>query len=84
MVLRGHQAQRQHLSTLHVLFSLVQGHYADAPSVIRESQGGVPSHGGDTSVKYHKDRWISSFEDVIVGLQPHMSARVLATIAARC
>lgn len=31
--------------------------------------------------KYNKDQWISSFEDVMVSLRPHMSARVLTTIA---
>jgi len=31
-------------------------------------------------MKYNKDQWISSFEDAMVGLRPHMSARVLATI----
>ena len=32
-------------------------------------------------MKYNKDQWISSFEDVMVGLRPHMSARVLTTIS---
>jgi len=31
-------------------------------------------------VKYNKDQWISSFEDAMVKLRPHMSARVLTTI----
>ena len=31
-------------------------------------------------VKYNKDQWISSFEDAMVRLRPHMSARVLATV----
>jgi hypothetical protein len=31
--------------------------------------------------KYNKDQWISSFEDAILKLRPHMSARVLATVA---
>jgi hypothetical protein len=30
--------------------------------------------------KYNKDQWVSSFEDAIVKLRPHMSARVLASI----
>ena len=30
---------------------------------------------------YNKDQWISSFEDAMVTLRPHMSARVLASIA---
>ena len=30
---------------------------------------------------YNKDQWISSFEDVMVGLRPHMPARVLTSIA---
>jgi hypothetical protein len=25
---------------------------------------------------YNKDQWISSFEDAMVGLRPHMAARV--------
>lgn len=29
---------------------------------------------------YNKDQWISSFEDAMVKLRPHMSARVLTTI----
>ena len=32
-------------------------------------------------MKYNKDQWISSFEDAMVGLRPHMAARVLASIA---
>lgn len=32
-------------------------------------------------MKYNKDQWISSFEDAMVGLRPHMSARVLTSIA---
>ena len=32
-------------------------------------------------MKYNKDQWISSFEDVMVGLRPHMKARVLGSIA---
>ena len=31
-------------------------------------------------MKYNKDQWISSFEDAMVRLRPHMSARVLTTI----
>ncbi|WP_458237175.1 hypothetical protein [Pseudomonas sp. P5_A2_2] len=31
-------------------------------------------------MKYNKDQWISSFEDVMVRLRPHMSARVLTTV----
>ena len=31
-------------------------------------------------MKYNKDQWISSFEDTMVRLRPHMSARVLATV----
>ena len=31
-------------------------------------------------MKYNKDQWISSFEDAMVKLRPHISARVLATI----
>jgi len=31
-------------------------------------------------MKYNKDQWISSFEDAMVRLRPHMSARVLATV----
>jgi hypothetical protein len=30
---------------------------------------------------YNKDQWISSFEDAMVTLRPHMSASVLASIA---
>ena len=30
---------------------------------------------------YNKDQWISSFGDEMVKLRPHMSARVLETIA---
>ena len=30
---------------------------------------------------YNKDQWISSFEDVILRLRPHLTARVLTTIA---
>ena len=29
---------------------------------------------------YNKDQWISSFEDVISGLRPHLTARMLGTI----
>jgi hypothetical protein len=32
-------------------------------------------------MKYNKDQWISSFEDVMVGLRPHLTARVLTTVA---
>jgi hypothetical protein len=37
-------------------------------------------HMGRQVMKYNKDQWISSFEDTMVGLRPHMSARVLAAI----
>jgi hypothetical protein len=30
---------------------------------------------------YNKDQWIASFEDAMVKLRPHMSARVLDTLA---
>jgi hypothetical protein len=30
---------------------------------------------------YNKDQWISSFEDAMVKLRPHMTMRVLTTIA---
>ena len=30
--------------------------------------------------KYDKDQWISSFEDAMVKLRPHMGLRVLTTI----
>ena len=30
---------------------------------------------------YNKDQWISSFEDAMVGLRPHMTGRVLTSIA---
>jgi hypothetical protein len=30
--------------------------------------------------KYNKDQWISSFEDEILRLRPHMSSRVMASI----
>ncbi len=30
---------------------------------------------------YNKDQWISSFEDVILRLRPHLTARILQTIA---
>jgi hypothetical protein len=33
-----------------------------------------------TAAKYNKDQWISSFEDEMVRLRPHMTARVLASI----
>ncbi len=29
---------------------------------------------------YNKDQWISSFEDVILKLRPHLTARILLTI----
>ncbi len=32
-------------------------------------------------MKYNKDQWISSFEDAMVGLRPHMAARVLTSVA---
>jgi hypothetical protein len=32
-------------------------------------------------MKYNKDQWISSFEDVMVALRPHTTARVLTSIA---
>ena len=31
-------------------------------------------------MKYNKDQWISSFEDAMVKLRPHMTVRVLTTI----
>ena len=31
-------------------------------------------------MKYNKDQWISSFEDAMVKLRPHLSARVLTAI----
>lgn len=31
-------------------------------------------------MEYNKDQWISSFEDAMVGLRPHMTGRVLTTI----
>ena len=31
-------------------------------------------------MNYDKDQWISSFEDVILRLRPHLTARILATI----
>ena len=30
--------------------------------------------------QYNKDQWISSFEDAMVKLRPHMAMRVLTTI----
>jgi len=33
-----------------------------------------------TPRKHNKDQWISSFEDEMLRLRPHMSARVLASI----
>jgi len=35
---------------------------------------------GIPPMKYNKDQWISSFEDAMVKLRPHMSARVLTGI----
>ena len=32
-------------------------------------------------MKYNKDQWISSFEDVMVRLRPHTTARVMTSIA---
>jgi hypothetical protein len=32
------------------------------------------------AMKYNKDQWISSFEDAMVKLRPHMTMRVLTTI----
>jgi hypothetical protein len=32
-------------------------------------------------MKYNKDQWISSFEDAMVKLRPHMGLRVLTTIS---
>ena len=32
------------------------------------------------AMKYNKDQWISSFEDAMVKLRPHMGLRVLTTI----
>ena len=32
-------------------------------------------------MKYNKNQWISSFEDAMVGLRPHMTVRVLTSIA---
>jgi hypothetical protein len=31
-------------------------------------------------MKYNKDQWISSFEDAMVKLRPHMTMRVLTTV----
>ena len=41
---------------------------------VAESRGHAPT------VKYNKDQWISSFEDEMVKLRPHMAARVLVSI----
>ena len=32
--------------------------------------------------KYNKDQWISSFEDEMLRLRPHMVARILASICS--
>ena len=32
-------------------------------------------------MKYNKDQWISSFEDAMLRLRPHMTSRVLTTVA---
>lgn len=32
------------------------------------------------TTRYNKDQWISSFEDAMLRLRPHMSARVLTSI----
>ena len=34
----------------------------------------------DPAMKYNKDQWLSSFEDEMLRLRPHMVARVLASI----
>jgi hypothetical protein len=39
------------------------------------------SRGVNITMKYNKDQWISSFEDAIVKLRPHITMRVLTTIA---
>ncbi|MEO6744772.1 MAG: hypothetical protein ABIN08_09855 [Caldimonas sp.] len=31
-------------------------------------------------MKYNKDQWISSFEDAMVKLRPHITMRILTTI----
>ena len=31
-------------------------------------------------MKYNKDQWISSFEDAMLKLRPHMTVRILTTI----
>jgi hypothetical protein len=33
-----------------------------------------------SALKYNKDQWISSFEDEMLRLRPHMSSRVLTTV----
>ena len=32
-------------------------------------------------MKYNKDQWISSFEDAMIKLRPHSTARLLTTIS---
>ena len=32
------------------------------------------------AVKYDKDQWISSFEDTMVKLRPHITLRILTTM----
>jgi len=31
-------------------------------------------------MKYNKDQWLSSFEDAMLRLRPHMTMRILTTI----
>ena len=31
-------------------------------------------------MKYNKDQWISSFEDAMIKLRPHITMRILTTI----
>ena len=33
-----------------------------------------------SSVPFNKDQWISSFEDAVIKLRPHVSMRVLTTV----
>ena len=40
----------------------------------------LPVRGSATVQTYNKDQWISSFEDAVIKLRPHVSMRVLTTV----
>ena len=44
--------------------------------------GAGKGYGLSPGMIYNKEQWVSSFEDAILRLRPHLTTRVLATITA--